>query len=143
MNLTLKRNSSEAYGIFGTLYDEANNVIAVTLEHAYDSGLGNGSYAPKVAPGVYICQRHAPNRLSYETFELQNVPSFQNKDVSGILIHILNYDAESEGCIGVGRNVVPNPNKSGKNMITSSKNTFLKIMDLQKGLESFTLTIEG
>lgn len=142
MNLKLKRLSFDADGIFGTLTDESGNEVAKTLEHSYDSGLGNGSYVPKVSAGTYTCLRHPPNRLPYETFELQNVPPFQGKPVDGILIHIGNYNEDSIGCILVGRNIVPNPDVSHQNMITSSKNTFLKITDLQKGLDSFILTVE-
>lgn len=141
MNLKLTRSAFDVDGIFGVLTDENNSTVAVTLEHAYDSGNGDGSYVPKVSPGVYICLKHPPNRLPYTTYELQRVPSFQRIPVSGILLHVGNYNHDSDGCILVGRRVAANPDKLGENMITSSQNTFNKLMDLQKGLGSFILEI--
>lgn len=132
MNLTLKRTDYIADGIFGVLCDENYNQIAVTLEHAF--GVEPGTYVPKVARGIYTCSLHAPNRLPYTTFELQNVPNFQGKPVTGVLIHIGNYNHDSDGCILVG-------SERNGDMIMDSKVTFQKIMELQTGLEEFTLTI--
>ncbi len=145
MKLKLNRVSSDVDGVFGILTDEKHNKIAVTLEHAFDAGHGNGSYTAKVAPGTYVCKRHPPARLPYETFMLEHVPKFNGKDVTGILFHIGNYNSDSDGCILVGRNIIPtltDSSTSGDQMITSSKNTFLKLMDILKGLDSFTLEIQ-
>lgn len=142
MNLILFRDEYREDGIFGKLVDEHNNQVAVTLEHSYDAGMGNGGYIPKIAAGTYTCVRHAPNRLPYETFMLENVPPFQGHPVSGILIHIGNYDKDSIGCILLGRRIVPNPATPGTNMITSSKNTFNAFMDMQRDLNSFTLVVK-
>jgi hypothetical protein len=132
--LKLTRNDSTANGIFGVLSDEDGTELAVTLEHAYDSGHGNGSFVPKVASGTYLCQRHAPNRLPYETFELQDVPNFEDKPVTGILIHKGNFDKDSDGCIllGTARN---------GDMITSSAPIFNKFMTSLTGIQEFQLVI--
>jgi len=143
MNLTLTRTEYDSFGIFGRLTDENGNILAVTLEHGYDIGNGDGSYGPKVADGVYTCLRHAPNRLPYVTFELQNVPDFQGNPVTGILIHIGNYNHDSDGCILVGHGIVSDPDRPGTNMITSSAITYNKLMAMLDGLDSFTLTIRG
>lgn len=135
MNLTLTRNSYTPFGIFGALTDEANNQVCVTLEHSFDN-------LPKVAAGTYTCRRHPPNRLPYETWMLENVPDFQGKPVTYILIHVGNYNKDTDGCILVGRNILPNPDAPSENMITSSENTFNRIKDLTVGLTSFTLTIK-
>lgn len=136
MDLTLKRERFLSTGIFGTLTTtQFDTFVAKTLEHAYPDVI-NG-WKPKVASGIYICQRHPPNRLPYETFMLQNVPPFQGQPVDGILIHILNYDSESEGCIGVG-----NQTDANYTMILNSKTTFNSLMDLQVGVQTFQLTIE-
>lgn len=142
MNLILFRDEYREDGVFGRLIDEHNNQVAVTLEHSFDSNLGDGSYIPKVLSGTYTCLRHAPNRLPYETFELQNVPDFQGRPVIGILLHAGNYDRDSDGCILLGRRIAPDPETPGNQMITSSKNTFNAFMDSQKGLDSFTLVIK-
>lgn len=137
MNLKLKRTSYTAAGVFGVLLDENANLVAYTLEHAYShDGGAAGPWVPKVAPGVYQCQRHAPNRLPYETFELQNVPDFQGKRVMGILIHILNFNRESDGCIGVGLDISPDGQA-----IENSTAAFKKVMGLQNGIDTFALSI--
>lgn len=138
MNLRLERRLYRPDGIFGDLKDENGNIIAVTLEHAYSDGAGN--FRPKVQQGVYQCDRHAPNRLPYETFELQNVPPFQGQDVSGILIHIGNYNKDSIGCVLVGRSVAF---INGMKMITRSKEAFENLMNLEKDVQSFQITIIG
>lgn len=108
-------------------------MIAVTLEHGYDIG---GFWLPKVRAGIYNCVRHAPNRLPYETFMLENVPDFQGAPVSGILIHKANWERELEGCIAVGLAAINN-----NEMITGSKLAFDKMMSLQAAVNSFKLTI--
>ncbi len=138
MNCKLTRTDYSEYGIFGELRNEAGDFIAVTLEHAFpftDSpAAGEVSYEPKIPAGTYICQRHAPNRLPYETFELQNVPGS-----TGDLIHIGNYNKDSIGCILVGQSRL----RTYRNeMILASKETFEKFMEMQKGVSEFTLTIE-
>jgi hypothetical protein len=138
MKFMLTRNLCIESGIFGTLVADDGSFTCITLEHAYDSGNGDGSYTAKVAPDTYICRRHPPTRLPYETFELQNVPDFQGKPVVGILIHKGNYDKDSEGCILIGTSVVDLNN--GK-MITSSAPIFNQFMSLLNGIDEFTLTI--
>lgn len=143
MNLKLTRTSFDPDGVFGLLVDESGAEVCKTLEHAFPVvSVDLTSFEPKVAAGTYTCLRHAPNRLPYETWELQNVPNFQGNPVTAILIHVGNYNRDSDGCILVGRNIVPNPDVPSENMITSSQNTFNKIRDLTAGLTSFTLVVE-
>ena len=142
MNLTLTRTAYRSDGIFGMLTKDDGTELAVTLEHAFPGTQAMAAFVPKVAAGVYTCIRHAPNRLPYVTFELQNVPDFQGKSVTGILIHILNYNADSDGCVGVGRRIVPSDKNPSEQMITSSENTFNMIMDLQRGVDEFQLTVK-
>lgn len=141
MNCTLTRKSFEKDGVFGTLTeDETGKQLAVTLEHAYlsDSLTYGEEWAPKVAAGVYVCKRHASNRLPYETFELQDVPDFQGQPVTGILIHKGNFDKDSEGCILLGQEI---SQQTDFRMVTSSAPTFNKFMSLQTE-DTFQLTIK-
>lgn len=139
MNLQLKRIDFREDGIFGVLSDEAGNLVCNTLEHAYDSGSGDGSYVPKIPAGVYTCLRgehqlaHMPT--PFTTFELQNVPGHSN-----ILLHAGNYNDDSEGCVllgmSVGRSIIKNCE-----MLLNSKIAFSKFMFLQVGINEFQLTV--
>ena len=133
MDLILKRQKATAHGVFGVLIrTDTGEQISVTLEHAYED---DEHFVPKVASGTYICRRHPPNRLPYETFELQDVPPFYGHSVLGILIHIGNFNKDSEGCILLGKS-------DSDTMICGSKVDFQAFMQLQQGVDSFTLVIE-
>jgi hypothetical protein len=136
MDLILQRTSYEPDGIFGTLSSATKEWLVFTIEHAYDDG--TGLFVPKVDAGTYTCVRHPPNRLPYETFMLENVPDFQGEPVTGILIHILNDNEESEGCIGVGKKIGV---IKGEKAVLNSKAAFWELMSLQKGCNSFRLQI--
>lgn len=133
MNLTLKNDDFLADGIFGTLSDENNQTLCVTLQHAYDSANGDGSFLPKLPPGVYKCVRGQHQLASmhqpFTTFEITGVLGHTN-----ILFHQGNYDKDSEGCVllGVAR--------SG-DMILHSAIAFKQFMQLQDGIDFFTLTV--
>ncbi len=142
MNLTLRRNDFGEFGIFGTLLDEKSNLVAITLEHSYEKDIGPNSwvYEPKLPIGEYKCVRglhQLHNQVGFETFEVKGVPGH-----TGILFHAGNQNSDSDGCILLGRKIALNFDGPG-NMITSSKNTFLKFMDLQRGVNEFTLTVVG
>lgn len=130
--LTLNRTSKSPDGVFGLMISEEGRAY-FTLEHAYVQS--DGSIEPKVALGTYICSRHAPNRLPYDTFELNGVPDFMGSPVSGILIHIGNYNQNSDGCIMLGTGQTDA-------MITNSKEAFDDFMSSLEGIDSFELTIK-
>ncbi len=131
MNFILTRKSSSAYGILGELRAEDDSFVCCTLEHAYPE---LGGFSPKTAPGTYTCVRHPPRRLHYETFELTNVPPFQTVKVDEILIHIGNYNKDSEGCILLGE-------MFGTGCILESRAAFEKFMDIQSDVNEFILVI--
>lgn len=116
-------------GIFSKLYNEVGEQIAYTLEHAY--GQTGGGYGPKVTVGTYKCTRHTSPKFGYETWMLENVPGH-----TYILIHIGNYDHDSDGCILIGE-------KINGVMILNSRVTFNKFMDMTKDEKELTLTIKG
>jgi hypothetical protein len=129
--MKLTRNDANENGIFGTLSnDDGTNKIA-TLEHAYLQP--DGSYAPKTPPGTYTCQKglhtleHHP--VPFQAFEITNVPNHDH-----ILIHIGNYNKDSEGCVLIG-------NMRMGNMIMNSSRTFEIFMEEMKDTDSFQLTI--
>jgi hypothetical protein len=135
MDLKLIRKAYTLYGIFGEIRGPSDELICVTLEHAYKEG---DNYVPKVAPGTYTCVRgvHKLSNLNpFEAFEVKGVPSFQTCAVSGILFHIGNYNRDSEGCVLLGMG-------KGTGCILESREAFDKFMALQEGVDSFTLQIE-
>lgn len=138
MNLHLKRLEYGADGIFGNLLDEQGNLVAHTLEHAYEGYGPACPWVPKVAVGTYTCVRHPPHRVPYETFMLRDVPDFMGKPVEGILIHCGNFDKDSEGCILVGSSEV---DLGRRRMVTHSRETFERIMAFQAGIDEFQLLI--
>lgn len=129
MDLRLERKQHRIDGIFGEILDSRNRVVAYTLEHSYD-------LKSKIPAGVYQCVlgTHAlHNGIPFQAYELQNVPGHTN-----ILIHMGNYNNDSEGCILVGEAITPS---SKGQMVTNSRTVFAEFMKLQKGAPSFTLTV--
>ncbi len=140
MNMILTDKAKEVDGIFGTLESEDGSFSCVTLQHAYDSGLGDGSFAAKIPPGTYNCVRGQHHLLGmpapFTTFEITGVPGHTN-----LLFHVGNFNEDSEGCVLLGRRIAPRDPPEIGNMITSSRNTFNAFMDLQIDVDSFTLTV--
>jgi hypothetical protein len=135
MDLRLTRKDQRSDGIFGELTNSKNEVVAYTLEHAYANA--DGTYSPKIPVGTYVCKRGqhqlASMKQPFETFEVQNVPNHAN-----ILIHMGNWNCDSEGCVLVGEAITDS--FKGK-MVTNSKNVFAEFMQLQKGCDTFTLVV--
>lgn len=134
MDLKLVRGQFRKDGIFGSLLDEYGNELAVTLEHAYQDGT---DFWPKLPDGVYRCVRgiHHFNGATtgFETFEITKVPGH-----TGILFHVGNYNKDSDGCILVGRNIVPIADCQA---ISASALTFDDLMDFLEEVNEFTLTV--
>ncbi len=138
MNLKIIRYTPSYDGVFGELSTGDGKSFGVTLEHAFSDTLDQGPFWAKVKDGTYTCKRgehQLHNSPKFITFEVTGVEGHQ-----GILFHVGNYNKDSEGCILLGRRIVHNPDAEGR-MITSSKNTFNKFMDLQKNVDEFTLTV--
>lgn len=138
MDLVLIRTQKRDDGVFGELYDAQMNQIAVTLEHAYDSGHGDGSYASKLPAGQYQCirgeHRLHSSPIPFATFEITGVPGH-----SQILFHVGNYNKDSDGCVLLGKYT---QEANGTQMIGLSRSTFYKFMTLQSGVDKFTLIVK-
>jgi hypothetical protein len=126
MDLLLVRREYLDCGIFGEI--DCGSLYFFTLEHSYDK-------KPIVPAGTYKCTRFDSPKFGYQTFMLNDVPGHDH-----ILIHIGNYNHDSEGCILIGLAL----GRTGKGgvMLTSSKQAFAHFMALQEGVDEFTLTIE-
>ena len=132
MNLTLRRTSFTAIGVFGILLDEASNIICYTLEHAYPSDTGTG-WDAKVPVGQYTCVRgqHAlSNGVPFTTFEITGVPGHQ-----GILFHCGNSEQDSHGCVLVGSGIEGTT-------LTASRVAFTKLMDLLSARDKFQIVVK-
>ena len=69
-----------------------------------------------------------------------NVPDFQGKPVSKCLIHIGNFNYDSDGCILIGESMITGL-KGGIDMISDSGDTFKAFMFCQSGVDEFQLII--
>lgn len=137
MNLRLQRLQARADGIFSDLFDDQGELLAQTLEHAYEQE--NASWQAKIPCGTYTCRRglHRLHGMAepFETFEVLGVPG-----CAGILFHWGNFDRDSEGCILLGNHIARA--EDGSQMVTDSRKAFGKFMVLQGGIDEFTLTVE-
>ncbi len=131
--MILQRTDYRSDGVFGILYDEEGDQIAVTLEHAYHGKV------PKLPAGDYHCIK-GPHSLPsdpehfFETFEVMGVPGH-----TGILFHIGNWHEDSDGCILLGRAVSGSPRGQ---MVTESRKTFERFMLDRELVPSFALLVE-
>lgn len=105
--------------------------IARTMEDAWKDNARNISCIPK---GTYKVVRHTSPKYG-NCFMVSNVP---NRDY--ILIHAGNYATDTEGCILLGESVATNV--AGKRMVTNSKVTVSKFMNLMREVSEFTLTVK-
>ena len=151
MDCRLIRKDKREDGIFGTLQDMKGADLFCTLEHAFSDG--QGGFIPKLAAGTYQCKTgtgpgtgefQGMHRLHdgvwFGAYEVQNVPEFEGKPVTGILFHIGNYNQDSDGCCLLGKQLGWKVDHKGW-MIMASGVAFKEFMVMQKG-EPFTLVVE-
>ena len=142
MNLTLTRKARKETGIFGELHTEDGKFVAFTLEHSYfqsqPSMSANGgviqSWEAKIPLGTYRCllgdhQLHSGSK--FKTFMVTGVPNH-----SGILFHIGNYNRDSEGCILLGLQEIPEG-------VGRSGDAFKQFIALQGDRTEFFLNVES
>lgn len=134
MNLKLKRIFVSGRGVFSELTDEQGNLIADVCEHAFQQP--DNSYDAKVKPGTYTCVR-GTHQLDhggpFETFEVTGVTGH-----FGILYHPGNTEKDSDGCLLLGECF---DDSTCPNAVLNSRVAFKEFMDLQQGLDSFTLEV--
>lgn len=121
MDVTLQRSNYGLNGIFGHIIDQNGQELCVTLEHAFRAKGGN--YYPAVPEGTYLCKLGLFKLKDLKPRKLYCLMKVPNR--TNILIHIGNYNRDSQGCILLGTHI-------GKNMISGSKKAFDKFMDLQE-----------
>ncbi len=131
MNMKLIRNEEGSDGIFGQMISEDGKWVFCSLEHAFADGLGG--YCAIIPPGTYTCKRYNSPHFGYVVFEICNVPGHQY-----IEIHIANFNNELEGCVALGTAILDHAN--GRMLFASTK-AFKQFMELQMGVDQFTLTV--
>lgn len=127
-DLILHRVAYTDDATFGVLIRDGRP-FAVTLERGWHDNAPRESCIPT---GTYTCKRVQSPRFG-NTFEVRAVPGR-----SAILFHKGNVADDSLGCILVGEAF--NPVK-GKHGITSSAEGFAEFLTIQKGVNTFTLTV--
>ncbi len=133
MDIILKRNYKREDGIFGELFWKDGELTApfgYSLEHSYPP-----AFTPKIPVGTYKCVRgiHWLNSgVPVETFEVKDVPGH-----TGILFHTGNSNADSSGCILVGRLFF----KGKPWRVIESRLCFQDFMKLQEKVNAFELTV--
>lgn len=136
MDLILTRTEFREDGIFGKITSYDGSFQCVTLEHAF--AINGHGFIPKVSSGTYVCVRgihKLEHGKPFEAFEVTGVAGH-----NGILFHIGNFNNDSDGCILVGESVATG-SEDGIQVITHSEVTFNKLMEMQAGLNEFTLTV--
>ena len=141
MNLKLQRVFYEDDGIISNCFDENRQLLMVTLEHAYPSGLPNYKWLPKLMPGKYVCVRgmHRLRSMTkdFETFEVTGVPGH-----TGILFHHGNWNEDSEGCILTGDNLdAAKRNGKDQDLVVNTFPAFNRFMAAQKNVDRFMLEV--
>ena len=136
MDLKLQRLQARGDGIFSDLRTPNGDLVAQTLEHAYENDIQELN--AKIKPGMYLCKRgkHELHGMTepFETFEVTGVPG-----CVGILFHWGNYNRDSEGCILVGKSIERAEDQT--QMVTHSREAFAAFMRLQEGVDEFTLIV--
>ena len=139
MEMTLKRVLITDDGVIGVLTC-GNAPVCLTLEEEWKDNARSISCIPA---GSYLCKRVVTPRHG-ETFEVMNVPGR-----SSILIHSGNTEADTEGCILVGKEFgkvtakdKEDESASSKIAVLRSKETFKEFMDVLQGKESFALHVK-
>lgn len=138
MKFILRRHTFGKDGIFGELLDERYNLVCVTLEHAYLQP--DGTYEPKLKHGRYNCVYEWSPKFGRKLWEFKGVPDFMGKPVTEVKFHILNFNAESDGCVGLGDQIGHRQN--GDRMICNSKVALERFHLLVKGEESIEVEVE-
>lgn len=121
----------EEQGTFGTLVTDGFS--CVTVERPWRDNKNKVSCIPE---GTYRCEFGASSKnipVSNMAYEVLDVP---NRTV--IKIHIANWPADLEGCIGLGKEIYKSPD--GNKMVTKSAQTVVAFHNFMDG-GNFTLVI--
>jgi Family of unknown function (DUF5675) len=136
MTITCYRTEVSERGSFGEVRDESMKFLMYTGEHAYQQA--DGSWAPKVPAGTYVCQRGThmiPTGESFDTFQVMDVPGH-----TGILFPHPgnNPQVDSDGCFLSGRSL---GFLDGKRAVIISRPAYESFMAAMGTTQSFYLVV--
>ncbi len=135
MNLTVVRVSENSDSTFGVLVKPDGTAIAVTLELPWKN---NEIGKSRIFAGTYVCKRFLSPKFKMEVFKLMGVLGRTN-----VLLHPANLAVQLEGCIAIGHgfDFVSPKDRTGDDGIVNSGKEFKEFMELQKGTDTFLLTV--
>ena len=128
--LKLTRLDQSDWATFGTLTDEENRKLCVTLELPWRNNAHGVSCIP---PGQYIARRRFSPKRGYDLFGIEGVP-----DRSDIEMHIGNLPSDSEGCVLLGTVFGLLGQKAG---VLQSGEAFRAFMERMKGINELPITV--
>lgn len=98
----------------------------------------DSTYLPILRPGMYECARgihRLKDGVKFQTYEVLGIVGH-----SGILFHAGNYNADSEGCILLGRSEAIDPG-TGNRMVTGSRDKLKAFLARLGGRDTFELRV--
>ncbi len=125
--ITVKRIAKLEEGCFGAMLC-LGVPFAVTLERTFEGG------RIVIPEGIYTCVATKFHRGNYPTFEITGIAGH-----SRLLFHKLNFEDESEGCVGIGEAFAK---LDGKLAIAQSGAGFGEFMQKVGHLPSFITKFE-
>lgn len=129
-HITLIRiEESYHHGSFG-VWIINSQVFCLTLEPRDEENKISKSSIPVQQ---YICKRVQSPKYG-EVFEVKDVPGRTH-----VLIHWLNFDDQTEGCVGLGTQYGQIGNRK---CILNSKEAFNAFMEVMKDVDKFILTVK-
>ena len=125
----LRVEENHEHGTFG-VWVINTQVFCLTLEPRDEENSLNISSIPVQQ---YICERIRSPKYGI-VFEVKNVPGRTD-----VLIHILNFDDQTKGCIGLGTQY---GQIRKRKCILHSKEAFDAFMKVMEGVDKFILTVK-
>lgn len=120
-------------GCFGVLFDGDGKEFAVFLMRTFDDDKAPNGQRVVVGPGEFVCKKSKYHKGGYETFEI--IVEGHTK----VLFHKLNWESQSEGCMGVGESFEVIDGKYG---IAQSGKGFEEFWEKYKQFDQFILEVK-
>lgn len=154
MKFKVVRHKQTDYATYGTLFDDAQTPVCVTIERPFvdkDNDGKRDANEGRIQHGTYEAVRRLSPKRGIPVWWLCGVPDvtsahFEDEPTATTCqIHKANFPGDLLGCLGLGTAFggLADPHMQGKVMpaVTGSTAAFQKFMDLTKDVERITVTI--